>query len=282
MQGGTCMFCLQICSAYFFLCRCEYSQFSPGKNPCLNSPTVPNCIFRLLISCNIPILKNESHSEISFVHTWLSSLTSKTPSVSNPGHPSSIHEHQRTQHSLKLLNVCSQHYWRSSFLQATELHRPAFVLISPVGSPTPLLLSPHLSFTCMNHLCMPSLKLHLSSLHGSLSTRCLVCLHPAASSVYKPAPGCWWHSVSPDSDDLFPTLLTVLPSSFFAFLTRGTCAKKMLIGTKCDLKQTHKRSLLLLPLGSPALSSNWGKPEQRVVCWEPPAGILPEICGIHL
>lgn len=111
----------------------------------------------------------------------------------------------------------------------------------------------------MEPLCMSSLKPHLSSLHWfTHSTLYLVCLHLAASSVHKPAPGCWWHSVSSDSDDSFPLLLTVLPSSFFALLTRGTCAKKMLIGTKRDLKQTHKRSLLLLPLGSPALSSNWG------------------------
>lgn len=118
----VCIFALCV----FFLCRCEYSQFPPGKNPCLNSPTVPNCIFRLLIYCNIPILKKESHSEISFIHTWLSSLTSKIPSVSNPGHPPSIHEHQKSQHSLKLLNVCSQHCWRSSFLPPQACLCPHF------------------------------------------------------------------------------------------------------------------------------------------------------------
>lgn len=125
----------------------------------------------------------------------------------------------------------------------------------------------------LHEICLHAISQALFLLTSLVIYKALVLCAVLASS-YPPQRMC--------SVDLFPILLTALASSFFTFLTTGTCAKKIFIGTKHDLKLAHKRSLLLLPLGSPTPSGNWGKPVQRVVCWEPPARTLPVISGIYL
>lgn len=81
---------------------------------------------------------------------------------------------------------------------------------------------------------------------------------------------------------IYPSFCSLPWHLSFSHSLTGTCAKQMFIGTKYDLKLAHKWSFLLPPFGSPALFGNWGKPLQRVVCWEPPARTLPVISGIYL
>lgn len=112
----------------------------------------------------------------------------------------------------------------------------------------------------MPTMCCADYPPHCENQHQAVSGVCC----PLTQKIYSPSCSLPWHL------------------KFFTFLTTGTHANKMFIGTKYDLKLAHKWSLLFPPFGSPALCGNWRKPLQCVVCWEPPARTLLVISGIYL
>lgn len=120
---------------------------------------------------------------------------------------------------LTLLNICCWQYWRSLCLQAMGQCGAAFLYFVPQAHFSnkfsyPFLLSPH--FFCMRPLCTDSFRPCFSlPCWFMYDTQCP--LFAILASGYLPhwedqEPAWQWCSVSSDSGDLFPFLLTALAS----------------------------------------------------------------------
>lgn len=252
------------------------------------SHRVTNYIFRLLIYCKIPRSeKSESCWETSSAHTWQSSIVSKPTRIPNP--------HLLLSHIHTNITWCLSHHWMfvadstedlCSFRQWGNVGLPLCILCLasifptdfPTPSPFPLICCCSSSHEISLHRLSQSLFLLTLLVHlpHAMLTMCRACIcekqHQAVGGVCCPL----------TQKIYFPSCSLPWHLKFFTFLTTGTRANKMFIGTKYDLKLAHKWSLLFPPFGSPALCGNWRKPLQRVVCWEPPARTLPVISGIYL
>lgn len=135
-----------------------------------------------------------------------------------------------------ILECCGWQYWGSLFLQAGGQCGAAFVYFVPHPHFSkrlsyPFLLFPH--YFCMRSLCTDSLRPYFSLPWGFIhNIQCysVPYLHLATHLTTKTSNQfSWWHLVSPDSDDLFPILLTA-HLSFSHSLQQGLVPSKCLLG----------------------------------------------------
>lgn len=109
---GSCVVCLQICSVYFFSVSVNIhsSRLAKRKLMFQFSHAVTNCIFRLLIYCNIPC----SEKSVLLRNILCSSLTEPCGLQANKDPKSSaaplLYTHRQNLMSFTLLNVCGWRY----------------------------------------------------------------------------------------------------------------------------------------------------------------------------
>lgn len=168
---------LQIFSVYFFSVGVNIHSSLLAKS--FNSPTATNCISRLLIYCNILILRNQTFTEKYplFILDWAawppSLQVSQIPAAPLP------YTYKYNPMPFRFSNNCSWQCWRSSFLQAVGQHRPAFDPISPTRSPTPSFFPLTCSSSAWNlfarNLSGP-ISPHLADYIQSLAALCCACI----------------------------------------------------------------------------------------------------------